>query len=52
MGPAGSRNAEKTARKKPDSILEVCCPSCLAIPHTPIPHPGGSIGRSLQGMPP
>jgi hypothetical protein len=23
-----------------------------AIPHTPIPHPGGGIGRSLQGMPP
>jgi hypothetical protein len=22
-----------------------------AIPHTPIPHPGGDIGRSLQGMP-
>jgi hypothetical protein len=23
-----------------------------AIPHTPIPHPGGGIGRSLQKMPP
>jgi hypothetical protein len=23
-----------------------------AIPHTPIPHPGGGIGRLLQEMPP
>jgi predicted Zn finger-like uncharacterized protein len=30
MGPAGSRNAERDhPEENPDSILEVCCPSCL-----------------------
>jgi hypothetical protein len=30
MSPAGSRNSERDQpEENPDSILEVCCPSCL-----------------------